>query len=58
MRLQHVRAARLKVIAPTAGCCDCANEVDMAPDDEVWTILDGKRVYCPACARNGGIGAE
>lgn len=56
MKVQHVTAERLKASVPAAGCCDCTNEVDQAPDNEIWTIWNGERFYCPACAHNECIG--
>ena len=57
--ITHVSAERLRTRVPTAGCCDCTNEVDTADDEEVWTIFhpsDVLRYYCPECAEHEGIG--
>lgn len=56
MAAQYIPAYKLLRLKPNAECCDCAKEVDDAPDNEVWTIWNGNIIYCPKCARNEGIG--
>jgi len=58
MKVKHVTVELLKEKVPTASCCDCTNEVDLAPDNEIWTIWNGTRFYCPECASNECIGPE
>ena len=56
MNIKHVTAEALKANNPTAACCDCPREVDQAPDEEIWTIWNNTRFYCPECAKNECIG--
>ncbi len=59
--INHVTAELLRVKIPTAGCCDCTEEVDTVDDREVWTVYQdsgGTRFHYPACARNECIGPD
>ncbi len=58
MNILHIRAEKLKILKPTASCCDCPKEVDEAYDEELWTIFIKDRIYCPECAENENIGPE
>ncbi len=56
MAAQYIQTWKLLQIKPNAECCDCSKEVDGSPEDEIWTILNKKLIYCPKCASYEGIG--
>lgn len=40
---------------PGAMCCNCGDGAKDAPDEEIWVIWNGRKLYCPDCARQHGI---
>lgn len=58
MSARHISAEKLAALVPTASCCDCSREASQAPNSQIWTIWNGSRYYCPACAASEGIGAN
>jgi len=58
MAAQYIEAWKLLKLKPSAECCDCGKEVDSAPENQLWTIWNGKLIYCPKCASYEGIGPE
>lgn len=58
MAAQYVTARQLFRMKRSACCCDCPREAADAPEGEVWVIWNGRRFYCPECARREGIARD
>lgn len=55
MSFFRIRVAALLRRRPGAECCDCAEQAEFRPDDQLWTIYNGSIVYCPRCAEYEGL---
>jgi hypothetical protein len=53
--VEKTTADELRRRNPGAKCCNCGAAADKAPQDEVWIIWNGTRVFCPQCADELGI---
>jgi hypothetical protein len=58
MPAQQIKAIDIDLINPMACCCDCGAEVADAPEEEIWTFWNEKRVYCPKCADHKNVGPD
>lgn len=56
--VQHVPAGKLVRIKPGAERCDCAEQAEFAPEEQLWTVFRERMIYCPPCATKEGIGPD
>ncbi len=58
MPVNHVKALALTQKHRNAFCFGCGQRPADAPADTMWTIWTADMFYCPACAKEEGIGPD
>lgn len=56
MPVQYVKASTLVQKHWNAFCFECGQKAEGASEDGLWTIWTATMYYCPACAKQEGIG--